>query len=120
MKPTEASTNIKPTIALFVVLRADDTYFAGFDPVKREAMSTDSVFKAKMFPSKHDATLRPDERFVEVRISLDETNVSLSNPFRPRRRLPYHAVSSSHHHDVFEASPGVTQETPVPEASQGA
>lgn len=100
MKPTEATNEIKPTIALFVVLRDDGSYFAGFDPVLRETLSTDSVFKAKMFPSKHDVTLRPDERFQEVRITLDETNTSLSNPFRPRRRTPYGAVSTAHRGDM--------------------
>lgn len=100
MKPTEAINDIKPTIALFVVLRDDGRYFAGFDPAAREALSTDSVFKAKMFASKHDVTLRPDERFQEVRVSLDETNTVLSNPFRPRRRTPYSAVSLAHRHDV--------------------
>lgn len=41
MKPTEAINDIKPTIALFVVLRDDGRYFAGFDPAAREALSTD-------------------------------------------------------------------------------
>lgn len=85
MKPLE-SANAKPSIALFAVVRDDGSYFAGFDPAARQSASSATVFGAKLFTDKFSIRLQPDERIVEVRITMDESNVTLSNPFRPRRR----------------------------------
>ena len=94
MKPSE-NENTKPSIAMFAVLREDGLFFGGFDPVKREATFVDSVFTAKLFTDKFGINLRADERMVEVRITLDESNVSISNPFRPRRRTSSQVTQAS-------------------------
>jgi hypothetical protein len=75
-----------PGIALYAVLHEDGTYFAGFDPVKEEAIRVTDVFKAKLFTNKFKARLRPGEQLVELLVDLNEANTRISRPFRPKRR----------------------------------
>ena len=79
-------TNTK-TISLYAVVReSDGKYFGGFDPQKGGPVIVDSVVDAKLFVNKFEVNLRPDEKLVEVLVTLSEENITVTEPFRPRRR----------------------------------
>jgi len=74
-------------ISLYAIVRdADGKYFGGFDPAKGEALIVDSVINAKLFTNKFDINLRPDEKMVEVMVTMNESNTQVTAPFKPRRR----------------------------------
>lgn len=75
------------TISLYAILRdSDNKFFGGFDPTKGEAILVDNAIGAKLFSNKFDINLRPDERMVEVVVSLSDFNTKVTAPFKPRRR----------------------------------
>lgn len=75
------------TISLYAIMRdADNKFFGGFDPSKGEAILVDSAIQAKLFSNKFDINLRPDEKMVEVLVSLTPSNTTVTTPFKPRRR----------------------------------
>ena len=75
------------TISLYAIVRdVDGRFFGGFDPEKGEAKIVDSVVEAKLFTNKFDINLRPDEKMVEVIVTLTPENMTLTAPFKPRRR----------------------------------
>jgi len=75
------------TISLYAILRdTDNKFFGGFDPTKGEAILVDDAINAKLFSNKFDINLRPDERMVEVVVSLKADNTKVTAPFKPRRR----------------------------------
>lgn len=66
---------------------ADQKFFGGFDPEKGEAIVVDNAINAKLFSNKFDINLRPDEKMVEVMVSLTPENTQVTAPFKPRRRV---------------------------------
>lgn len=74
------------TISLYAIMRDDNRYFGGFDPTKGEAIVVENAFEAKLFSNKFDINLRPDERMVEVMITMSKENTQVTAPFKPRRR----------------------------------
>ena len=105
MKPSEATPTSAPSIGMFAVLRDDGLYMAGYDPALRGPTFTENIFAAKLHTNKYDIRLRPDERLVEVRIALTPETITLSHPFRPKRRSVYNigeSHRSQHAQDVAE------------------
>jgi hypothetical protein len=74
------------SVALYAVLNEDGTYFAGFDPLKGEAVKVVDPLRAKLFTNKFKASLRPGEQLVELLVTLSLDNTHVSKPFRPKRR----------------------------------
>lgn len=84
MKPMFNSDT--PTISVFAIRKDTGVYFGGFDRESETPIFTDSIFKAKLFVNKHNVSLRPDEALVEVTIEMNESNTSVSAPFRLKRK----------------------------------
>lgn len=75
------------TISLYAIMRdSDSKFFGGFDPSKGEAILVENAIQAKLFSNKFDINLRPDEKMVEVLVSLTSSNTTVTTPFKPRRR----------------------------------
>lgn len=73
--------------SFYAVLNQDTgEYFAGFNPEAGKAETSKSPLGAKLFSNKHDVKLRPNEALVEITAQLNDTNSSVSESFRPRRR----------------------------------
>ena len=74
-------------VSLYVVKNSTGAYFAGYDSAKKQATTVSNPLKAKKFTNKYDIKLRPDESVVELTFDLAKTEVALSEPFRPQRRV---------------------------------
>jgi hypothetical protein len=75
------------TISLYAIVRdSDGRFFGGFDPEKQGPIIVDDVLNAKLFTNKFDINLRPDEKMVEVVVTLSAENTQVTAPFKPRRR----------------------------------
>jgi predicted nucleotidyltransferase len=75
--------------SFYAVINVDTSlYFAGFDPEANVPQMVESPLGAKLFSNKHQVKLRPNEKLVELEITLSTDNVVVSEPFRPRRREP--------------------------------
>ena len=75
--------------SFYAVLNSDtNLYFAGFNPELGQAEFVNSPLDGKLFSNKNDVKLRPNELLVELTITLTNTNTTVSEPFRPRRRDP--------------------------------
>ena len=73
--------------SFYAVLNEDtNTYFGGFDSDSDKAILVADPRAAKLFSNKNQVKLRPNEKLVELIVSLDEKNTEVSAPFRPRRR----------------------------------
>lgn len=76
-----------PAHSFYAVKNEDtDEFFGGFDPAAAKAVMVKSAYAAKLFSNKHDVKLRPNEKLVEVTVTLSPENAVVSEPFRPRRR----------------------------------
>lgn len=75
------------SVSLYVVKSGNNQFFAGFDVENRRASFVDDARFAKKFTNKYDIKLRPDEMLVELQVELTSSNVKLSEPFRPQRRV---------------------------------
>lgn len=73
-------------VSLYVVKRADGSYFAGFDAAQGKANAVSDALLAKKFTNKYDIKLRPEETLVELKVDLSKSSVERSEPFRPHRR----------------------------------
>lgn len=73
-------------VSLYVVKTGDGAYFAGFDATQGKASFVTDPLAAKKFTNKYDIKLRPEETLVELKVTLAQTNVAVSDPFRPHRR----------------------------------
>ena len=80
--------NNSAIVSLYVVKTVAGTYFAGFDSSKGKASFSEDPRFAKMFTNKYDIKLRPDEMLVELSVNLENVDVAVSEPFRPRLRMP--------------------------------
>lgn len=79
-------TTNNATVSLYVVKTANGKYFGGFDSTKGQANFVDSPLYAKKFTNKFDIKLRPEESLVELTVNLKNSEVKVSDPFRPHRR----------------------------------
>lgn len=70
----------------YAIQTADGKFFAGFNPELGKADFVDNPLDAKLFNNKYEIKLRPQERLVEYSIELSKDNVTLSEPFRPKKR----------------------------------
>ncbi len=76
------------TVSLYVVKSANGSYFAGFDATKGQANFVTDPREAKKFTNKYDIKLRPEETLVEISVNLlTTTDLKISEPFRPHRRV---------------------------------
>ena len=80
-------------VSLYVVKNKNGSYFAGFDTVLGKPAFVTSALGAKKFSNKHDIKLRPDEMLVELKIDLSKSDVKISEPFRPVRKVKAEAVA---------------------------
>lgn len=71
----------------YAVQNSTGLFFAGFDSEQGKADFVDNPLDAKLFTNKYEIKLRPDEKLIEYSIDLSKTNVKLSEPFRPKRRI---------------------------------
>lgn len=71
----------------YAVKTADDKFFAGFNTESNSPNIVSDVKSAKLFSNKFDIKLRPNESIVDVTITLTDANISVSKPFRPRRKV---------------------------------
>lgn len=78
------------TISLYAAVREAEEgqvrYFGGFDPISASPILVEDVTRAKLFTNKFDINLRPDEKMVEVIVTLSADNTRVTAPFKPRRR----------------------------------
>ena len=79
--------NNKTTVSLYVVKGVDGTFFAGFDASKGKSSFVAEAIAAKKFTNKYDIKLRPEESLVELSVDLSNSPVTISEPFRPHRRI---------------------------------
>lgn len=74
-------------ISLYAIVRdSDGKFFGGFNPEQGGPIIVDNVIQAKLFTNKFDINLRPDEKMVEVMVTMTEANTQVTAPFKPRRR----------------------------------
>ena len=73
-------------VQLYVVNTGENQYFGGFDPQKGESVYVSDPKLAKKFTNMFDIKLRPNETVVELVVELTDSNVSVSEPFRPSFR----------------------------------
>lgn len=71
----------------YAVKTSDDKFFAGFNVESNSPNIVSDIKSAKLFSNKFDIKLRPNESIVDVTITLTDSNISISKPFRPRRKL---------------------------------
>lgn len=81
------NTENSAIVSLYVVKNSAGTYFGGFDSTKNQANLVSDPIHAKKFTNKYDIKLRPDEQLVELTVDLSKSNVTVSEPFRPHRRV---------------------------------
>ncbi len=74
------------THSFYAVKGADNKYFGGFNPAENKATLVDSPEVAKWFSNRFEIRLRPNEMLVEIKVDPKKGVVSISEPFRPRKR----------------------------------
>ncbi len=74
------------THSFYAVQCADGKFFAGFNPKENKASHVDGPEAAKWFSNRFDILLRPTESLVEIKVDPEKGVVSVSEPFRPRKR----------------------------------
>lgn len=80
--------NTNNTISLFAILKeSSQKYFGGFDPQNKQPILVDDPLKAKHYTNKFDINLRPDEKMVELIIAVSAENMTVSAPFKPKKRV---------------------------------
>lgn len=81
------STENSAIVSLYVVKSATGDFFGGYDSTLGKASFVSDPLKAKKFTNKYDIKLRPEETLVELAVDLSNVNVTVSEPFRPQRRI---------------------------------
>lgn len=71
----------------YAVQTPDGKFFAGFNAELGKADFVDNPLDAKLFTNKYEIKLRPQEQLVEFSIDVSKENTTLSDPFRPKRRV---------------------------------
>lgn len=74
------------THSFYAVRNADGKFFAGFNSQENKASHVDGPNKAKWFSNRFEIPLRPTETLVEIKVDPEAGVVSVSEPFRPRKR----------------------------------
>ena len=87
---TEAFTH-----SFYAVKGIDGKYFAGFNPAEQKATQVEDPRVAKWFSNRFDIPLRPNETLVELKVDPNKGVVSISEPFRPRKRAKTPAQTAS-------------------------
>lgn len=73
----------------FYAVRIDEhKFFAGFDAENSQTRIVPSHETAKWFSDRNTIRLRPNETLVEIKVDPRKGVVSVSEPFRPRKRQP--------------------------------
>ncbi len=83
------------THSFYAVKGADNKYFAGFNTAENKANLVDSPETAKWFSNRFEIRLRPNETLVEIKVDPKKGVVSISEPFRPRKRTPNQAADGT-------------------------
>lgn len=71
----------------YAVKTPSEKYFGGFNTETNTPNLVNDVKLAKLFSNKFDIKLRPGEQIVDITITLRDSNISISKPFRPRRKV---------------------------------
>lgn len=95
MNQTTTTNSEAFTHSFYAVKGADDKYFAGFNPAENKATLVDSPETAKWFSNRFEIRLRPNEMLVEIKVDPKKGVVSISEPFRPRKRTPNQAADGA-------------------------
>ena len=74
------------THSFYAVKGADGKFFAGFNAQENCPSHVEDAKRAKWFSNRFEIPLRPQETLVEIKVSPDSGVVSISEPFRPRKR----------------------------------
>jgi hypothetical protein len=74
------------TQSVYAIRDEHGTFFAGFNATLGKADVSAVATKAKWFTNRYDIKLRPGETLVELKIDPEAGVVSISEPFRPRKR----------------------------------
>jgi len=77
----------KTTVTLYVVRSSNGQYFSGYNKTAFAAEFVDDPISAKKFTNRNDIKLRPDEMLVEISVDLVNCPVTISEPFRPQRKI---------------------------------
>lgn len=70
---------------LYAIQRHDGTFYAGYDPASGPLTVTNAG-SAKLYTNKNNVKLRPTEYLVELTIPIQLARITVSQPFRPKRR----------------------------------
>jgi hypothetical protein len=70
----------------YAVKTRSGKYFAGFNTETNSPNLVDDIKSAKLFSNKFDIKLRPGEYIVDIGVVLTDSNISVSKPFRPRKK----------------------------------
>ena len=76
----------KFTHSFYAVKGADGKFFAGFNAAENKPSHVDGPMRAKWFSNRFEIPLRPAETLVEIKVDPEAGVVSVSEPFRPRKR----------------------------------
>lgn len=76
----------KFTHSFYAVKGADGKFFAGFNAIEKKPAHVDTPMTAKWFSNRFEIPLRPTETLVEIKVDPNQGVVSVSEPFRPRKR----------------------------------
>lgn len=74
-------------VSLYVVKSKNGNFFKGFDAGLGKSTFVADLLEAKKFTNKYDIKLRPQEYLVEITIDLSKSVHTISEPFRPNRRV---------------------------------
>lgn len=84
-KPSQITSEIF-THSFYAVKGADGKFFAGFNAQEGKPSHVDGPLRAKWFSNRFEIPLRPTETLVEIKVDPEAGVVSVSEPFRPRKR----------------------------------
>lgn len=75
------------THSFYAVRHATGKFFAGFNAVENKASTVEDPNTAKWFSNRFEIPLRPAETLVEIKVDPTKGVVSVSEPFRPKKRV---------------------------------
>ena len=81
------------TISLFAIFKESmQLFYGGFDPRNNKAILVENPLSAKLYTNKFDINLRPDEKMVEVQINVQPSDIVVSQPFKPKKKITSSSV----------------------------
>lgn len=81
------SNEVSTVVSLYIVKKPSGEFLGGFDADIGKPVLVTNPLLAKKFSNKYDIKLRPDELVVELTVDLAHSDVNISDPFRPHRRV---------------------------------